>query len=75
MTMAQFSREDILRYQGREEGWEEGREEGREEGERNRARKIADLMLTEGKFSIEEVVNLTELSLEEVKELQMGRRG
>ena len=28
MTMAQFSREDILRYQGREEGWEEGREEG-----------------------------------------------
>lgn len=32
MTMAQFSRDDILIYQGREEGCEEGREEGREEG-------------------------------------------
>ena len=32
MTMAQFSRDDILIYQGREEGLEEGREEGLEEG-------------------------------------------
>ena len=32
MTMAQFSRDDILIYQGREEGRGEGREEGREEG-------------------------------------------
>ena len=32
MTMAQFSRDDILLYQGREEGRAEGREEGREEG-------------------------------------------
>ena len=28
MTMAQFSRDDILIYQGREEGLEEGLEEG-----------------------------------------------
>lgn len=28
MTMAQFSRDDILIYQGREEGREEGREQG-----------------------------------------------
>ena len=27
MTMAQFSRDDILLYQGREEGREEGRED------------------------------------------------
>jgi len=32
MTMAQFSRDDILIYQGREEGREEGLQEGREEG-------------------------------------------
>ena len=32
MTMAQFSRDDILLYQGREEGLEEGRKEGRKEG-------------------------------------------
>ena len=31
MTVAQFSREDIIKSQGREEGLEEGREEGREE--------------------------------------------
>ena len=31
MTAAQFSREDIIKSQGREEGLEEGREEGREE--------------------------------------------
>lgn len=33
MTMAQFSRDDILIYQGREEGRKKGREEGLEEGE------------------------------------------
>lgn len=32
MTMAQFSRDEILIYQGREAGREEGREEGREAG-------------------------------------------
>lgn len=32
MTMAQFSRDEILIYQGREAGREEGREAGREEG-------------------------------------------
>lgn len=32
MTMAQFSRDDIMRYQGREEGRQEGRQEGRAEG-------------------------------------------
>ena len=32
MTMAQFSRDDILIYQGIEEGLEKGREEGLEKG-------------------------------------------
>ena len=32
MTMAQFSRDDILIYQGLEEGLEKGLEKGREEG-------------------------------------------
>lgn len=32
MTMAQFSRDDILIYQGREEGREEGMEEGEIKG-------------------------------------------
>ena len=32
MTVAQFSRDDILKYGAREEGREEGRREGRQEG-------------------------------------------
>ncbi len=41
MTMAQFSRDDMLIYQGREEGREEGRAEGKAEG---KAEAIIDLL-------------------------------
>ncbi len=45
MTMAQFSRDDILLYQGREEGREEGRKEGLEEGKaQERAEAVLELL-------------------------------
>ncbi len=41
MTMAQFSRDDILLYQGREEGRKEGREEGKAQ---ERAEAVLELL-------------------------------
>lgn len=45
MTMAQFSRDDMLIYQGREEGREEGKAQGREEGKaQGKAEAIIDFL-------------------------------
>ena len=44
MTMAQFSRDDMLIYQGREEGWAEGRAEGKAEA-------VMELLEDIGEFS------------------------
>jgi flagellar biosynthesis/type III secretory pathway protein FliH len=57
---------------GREEGIEIGREEGieigREEGEKEAARKIAVAMKNTG-YSVEDTVNLTGLTAEEIRAL------
>jgi len=50
------------------EGKVEGREEGREEGEQKKAMAIARKMVAKGK-KIEEIIELTELSAEEIKSL------
>jgi predicted transposase/invertase (TIGR01784 family) len=50
---------------GREEGLEEGREEGREEGDYKRKVKVAEKCLLK-KMSIEETMEISELSFEEV---------
>ena len=63
------------RKQGKAEGRIEGKREGRKQGRREGMRDVADRMLTEGKYSLEEIVNLTRLTLGEVKELQAGQGG
>ncbi len=57
--------------EGRKEGIKEGRKKGMQEG----MREVANRMLLEGKYSLEEIVNLTQLSQDEIKNLQAGQRG
>lgn len=48
---------------------EEGREEGREEGFQQKAVEVATKMLVK-EYPLQEIVDMTELSLEQVLELQ-----
>lgn len=57
MTMAQFSRDDILIYRGREEGREEGRMEGRMEEKYNSAIHTAQKDYKRGKYSNDEIIS------------------
>ena len=69
MTMAQFSRDDILIYQGREEGREEGLEEGREEGKTLHLIKTVYKKMLKGKTN-EEISDETEeeiIVIEQIK--------
>lgn len=62
-------RESVIYQSIKEEGREEGREEGLEEGLEKAARKIAANMLAKG-ISLESVVELTGLTLEQVQQIQ-----
>jgi predicted transposase/invertase (TIGR01784 family) len=53
---------------GREEGLRRGREEGREEGEKRKVVEFAIKCLNKG-MSVVAVAELTDLSIEEVKEI------
>ena len=57
-----------LREEGLEEGRKEGRKEGREQGQKESQIKIAKKMLDKGK-SIEEIIEFTELTREEIEKL------
>ena len=74
MTVAQFSREDMLRYQGREEGLEEGLERGREEGlERGREEGIrlvkSVYRLDAQGYAVSDIATELQMSVEEVKRI------
>ncbi|MDE6984113.1 MAG: hypothetical protein K2O99_06175, partial [Lachnospiraceae bacterium] len=48
MTLAQFSRDDMLIYQGREEGREQGIEEGRRAEREKAVRNLSELLWSLG---------------------------
>ena len=56
------------RAEGRQEGLAEGRAEGRQEGSTKKAKKIAQKMLKANK-PLEEIMEFTELSMDELVEL------
>jgi predicted transposase/invertase (TIGR01784 family) len=64
--------EDAMKREAREvglkEGREEGRKEGRKEGERESKIKIAKALKTKG-FSIEEIAEITALSIDVIEKL------
>lgn len=55
---------------GEERGLKKGREEGREEGRKEEREETALIMLQEDRYSLEEIVKMTRLSLDEVKRLK-----
>ena len=57
------------RKEGREEGREEGKLEGKLEGNHEKAVSTALKMLARGRDSMEEISEMTDLTLEEVREL------
>ena len=65
MTVAQFSRDDILKYGAREEGREEGREQGREEGRQETIR----IMLKKGRTP-EEIADFCDFDIEEIRTVE-----
>jgi predicted transposase YdaD len=60
--------EDVLRDNRARENFV--REEGREEGEMAKSRKIAEKLLLAGAMSLEEIADLTELTVEELRTMQ-----
>ena len=66
MTVAQFSRDDMLLYQGQEEGREEGLEQGREEG--IRLTKSVLRLDNEG-YAVSDIATELRISVEEVKRI------
>lgn len=49
---------------------EDGRKEGRKEGSENSRRKIVLNMLSKKQFSYEEIADLVDISVEEVKQIE-----
>ncbi len=66
MTVAEFSRDNMVFYQGREEGIELGREEGREEGIRL---KKSILRLDAEGYAVSDIATELRVSEEEVKRI------
>ena len=62
MTVAQFSRDDMLLYQGREEGLEQGREEG------IRLTKSVLRLDNEG-YAVSDIATELRISVEEVRKI------
>ena len=60
--------------EGIREGMKEGMKKGIKEGMKEGIKKTALQMLKAGKYTLEEIAEITELPLEEVKNLQAGRR-
>ena len=56
------------REEGKAEGLQEGREKGKAEGERKKALSMAKKMKSKG-YSVEEISDMTDLSLEEILKL------
>ncbi len=56
---------------GRKEGWEDGRKEGWEDGERNKSIEIAKKLKLSSSMSIEDISQLTGLTTEEVKDIEI----
>lgn len=69
-------REEALKIgmeHGRKEGMERGRKEGMERGRKEGIKMTVLRMLEAGKYALEEIAEISGLSLEDVKELQMHR--
>ena len=62
-----------MRNESLREGMREGRKEGRKEGIREEKKLTVLRMLEIGKYALEEVANISGLSLEEVEKLQAGQ--
>ena len=62
------------REEGRQEGLLEGRQEGLLEGRQENMNAIARRMLTAGRYALEEIAEISGLSLDEVRKLQ-GAQG
>jgi predicted transposase YdaD len=64
----------VERQEGREEGRQEGRKEGLEKGAQNSrdesARNFATRLLKRGNDSLDEIADLVELDIEEIKAIQ-----
>ena len=58
-------------YIAENKGYEEGKEEGIEEGSKQKAYEIAKKMLKKGN-SIEDICDITGLSIEEIEQLKEG---
>ena len=65
MTMARFSRDDILICQGREEGVEEGRQEGRQEG---KTEMIQEMLLQDVPINV--IARCAKMDAEHILEIQ-----
>ena len=57
----------ILRKKGRQEGWQEGRQDG--------IRKLILKILAKNQFSYEEIADMTEMSVEEIMEIDRSAAG
>ena len=69
MTVAQFSRDDILLYGAREEAREEGREEGRREGREQGRKETIRIMLKKGRTP-EEIADFCDFDIEEIRTVE-----
>ena len=67
MTMARFSRDDILICQGREEGVEEGRREGRQEG---KTEMIQEMLLQDVPINV--IARCAKMDAERILEIQQN---
>lgn len=61
------------REQGMKEGRKEGRREGKKEGKKEGMRETALRMLEVGRYALDEIVNISGLSMEEVKQLKADK--
>lgn len=59
--------------EGIEEGKKEGIKEGRKEGIKESMKAVASRMLEAGKYALEEIAEISGLSLEDIKKLQAGQ--
>ena len=62
-----------MRNESLKEGIREGRKEGRKEGLREGMKEAALRMITAGKYALEEIADISGLSLEEVNQLKTQR--
>lgn len=71
--MTLFLRDQENIEKGRQEGRREGRKEGRKEGRQESMRDTALRMLQAGNYAMDEIANISGLSLDEVEKLRNGQ--